>query len=947
MNARTALVIALAAGALRCEEVAGLDGFKVECPPGSEGLVCREEPRSLCSTAGSCLESRCGDRFADLGAGEQCDPPDGVACNAACRRVECGDGDVEGREQCEPPDGTRCDGECRRIPFCGDGLREGEEECDPVSDENCSSECIVVGPCGDTVLQPTEQCEDGNTTAMDGCDARCQLELAFRVESVVLASEPVPDFCEVDSNALGDFYVGAGAGPIFQGILTGSAAGPSPLLRLIDLADPTGTVAGSASLGVVEAMPDPAGGLPPPFAGTGAPPTVDFPFLVASESIDEAGLPLDVMPARTEARVLESGPGLFRLAFQSSGAALEVRDAHFRGLLRGTSQPRGGGSPAIQAADALYADAAGDGLCGVVTVDSLARIPVPDAITTPGRLQHCMNAPPNFHAYVSCGGGPVTAECNSLLDVMVGGCRQGGGVSFAPLQPDALLGAPLTVDAQNFYKVPEAQTSGNMSGYSAFFKLTAVRQRISGTIPPRPALDATCLTVEGASEPRCIDEKYGVFVDAGALAFGDGTRAAPFPSLAVGVLSLVNTPGKTIYVCGGTYDPIEVRFVSGLRIVGGFSCGDWTPGGGTTVIRGAQGLLIDSSVGVHIEGVTIEGDGLEGPVGPDLSYPHRVALQTNLSTVTLRRVHLIAGAGLDAARAFDAGPGFLGGAGEPGADACAASPNLGGYGGSGCTSPGGRGGSAGEGMSPGGDGEGSFGTGSGLGEDLAAWSCVEGQGRDGQSGTDGAPGAGGSGKGSLVASPLGWFSGRDGLAGGWGNPGSPGVGGGGSRAPIDPTECSALTVPVGASGGGGGGGGCGGEGGPGGVGGGWSVGLVSVSSVVVIEDSVIEAGPGGAGGDGARGGAGGLGGAGGPGGSSASTTAKPGCNGGRGGDGARGGPGGGGGGGHSIGIVYSGVMPTLTSTTITPSAGGPGGLGGGGLVGNAGEAGLSSQIEPF
>jgi hypothetical protein len=78
----------------------------------------------------------------------------------------------------------------------------------------------------------------------------------------------------------------------------------------------------------------------------------------------------------------------------------------------------------------------------------------------------------------------VDANCNSLLDVLVGGCK--AIACFVPAvnaqQPDA-AGSDndldeLSLEAKN--KVPSAQSDGNDDAYSSYFKLNANRARVTG-----------------------------------------------------------------------------------------------------------------------------------------------------------------------------------------------------------------------------------------------------------------------------------------------------------------------------------------------------------------------------------------------------------------------------------------------------------------------------------
>ncbi|MEW5849551.1 MAG: hypothetical protein AB2A00_12105 [Myxococcota bacterium] len=147
--------------------------------------------------------AECGDGTVD--PGEQCDPPDGTTCNAACQRMDdvpadwtcstsfyndgpcdcgcgaqdedcnslasgectynncpngqepvpgnnaecqptasvCGDGQVGVGEECDPPDGTTCDANCQLVdgPVCGNGVLEGDEQCDPPDGTTCDAAC--------------------------------------------------------------------------------------------------------------------------------------------------------------------------------------------------------------------------------------------------------------------------------------------------------------------------------------------------------------------------------------------------------------------------------------------------------------------------------------------------------------------------------------------------------------------------------------------------------------------------------------------------------------------------------------------------------------------------------------------------------------------------------------------------------------------------------------
>jgi hypothetical protein len=113
----------------------------------------------------------CGNGVVDAGAGEECDPPNGTTCDAACQRIPiCGDGFVDDPEVCDPPDGTTCAGDCTPIA-CGDGVVEGLEECDPPDGTTCAANCQRIPICGDGFVDAPETCDPPNGVT---CNAACQ-----------------------------------------------------------------------------------------------------------------------------------------------------------------------------------------------------------------------------------------------------------------------------------------------------------------------------------------------------------------------------------------------------------------------------------------------------------------------------------------------------------------------------------------------------------------------------------------------------------------------------------------------------------------------------------------------------------------------------------------------------------------------------------------------------
>jgi hypothetical protein len=434
--------------------------------------------------------------------------------------------------------------------------------------------------------------------------------------------------------------------------------------------------------------------------------------------------------------------------------------------------------------------------------------------------------------------------------------------------------------------------------------------------------------------------ELGVFVSSDAADdSGDGTKEAPFKTLAQGIAA---SAGKNVYVCVGASDYTEKVSLDatsdGIHIYGGFECANWT----YATTRSAQvlspsniALRIDGlKKGAHIENVSFQAADATGSGADASSYG---AFVTGSKGVVMTRVKIKAGAGHDGlATPPQAAPGENG---EEAGDApagtpfsCEANPDPVRKGGtwtleSSCHSQGG----------PGGTGTKSTGTapsgGSGIPTlHVTPLSGIDNGGpgaSDSSDGKDGLPGTtGDAGALGTEAPTSGSFTSAGYLvaAGKAGGNGYTGQGGGGGGASKGNGTC------FGASGGAGGMGGCGGTGGSPGEGGGASVGLLVWNSQVEIHASSISSGVGGSGGNGGKGGGGGAGAGGALGGTgSQGDGIAGGGRGGKGGPGGNGGSGSGGTGGPSYALVYSsGAKPTfdVTDTTLTAGNGGSEGVGG-------------------
>jgi hypothetical protein len=193
------------------------------------------------------------------------------------------------------------------------------------------------------------------------------------------------------------------------------------------------------------------------------------------------------------ARSLKAGPSTVSLALLLGGTlgVLEMRNARMAATLSGSPAPDVPSPPPSQLAAGLtvfqtmVGSGAGQGICGNITVESLANIPAPEAFTVGGGM--ACGACSNSHTYTYCGAGmPVASSCNSLLDVLVGGCKVVSCLATAvnPQQPD-VPGTDGDIDVLTLSgannKVASSQTTGNDDAYSSYFKFDANRAHITGS----------------------------------------------------------------------------------------------------------------------------------------------------------------------------------------------------------------------------------------------------------------------------------------------------------------------------------------------------------------------------------------------------------------------------------------------------------------------------------
>jgi cysteine-rich repeat protein len=334
--------------------------------------------------------------------------------------------------------------------------------------------------CGNGTIDGDEQCDDGNVLDLDGCDSQCHYEMVTRMTSISISGTAGPAFCVHPGNALGTKAITSLAlnqlnPPLLTDVTNGTVNVFTQFLALSDL---TGVSATGFQLGVLDGKLDPAKGTWPT-AGN----PVDWWFLVDPTTVSN-GVPTGLLTGGAlAAGALTAGPSTVNvdLTLGGSPASLTMRDAKIAAEIPATPAPDVPAPPPMKLAagitvfQTITATAAGQGLCGDITVQSLAQIPIPSALTT--GTTKCSES------YTYCGASmPVSASCNSLLDVLVGGCKVFGLAAVNATQPDVPPSAGgavvnLTVGAGGKVTVPTADQD---EAYSAYLQFAADRAHFTG-----------------------------------------------------------------------------------------------------------------------------------------------------------------------------------------------------------------------------------------------------------------------------------------------------------------------------------------------------------------------------------------------------------------------------------------------------------------------------------
>ena len=473
-----------------------------------------------------------------------------------------------------------------------------------------------------------------------------------------------------------------------------------------------------------------------------------------------------------------------------------------------------------------------------------------------------------------------------------GGLHTGGG-SGNP--PGGNAGAPASGgSAGNGAEGGEAVASGGTADATGGESGSGGQAGEGGSTEPTAPCDAMKSPLE---QPCLISDAFAVFASSVATG-GNGSEKSPLSSLAAAI-EQAEREGKIVIACGGVYsEPLELAGLTArtrLRVFGGFTCtsNEWTSGGSPTKVQPTEGLALhlDNVHDIIFADLQFLAAPAQAPGGTSIA-----AIIEGSTGIELERVSLVASDGEDgangaatparAAKAPNGNPSEA----SAGADPQTECP---------CESSGGRGGDRADTSTlNGGAGLPALGAGAGG---KGGSMCLPGGA--GMTPEPSAPGFGASNLGALVGSEWQPADGEP------GEDGTIGQGGGGGGGDTD------------GYGGGGACGGCGGKGGEAGRGGGASIGLILLGSEVAMTECTITTGDGGNGGAGRPGQPGQPGGDGGP-----STSA---CIGGNGGSGGDGGPGGGGAGGVSVGILFRGDEPKVSTVDFELGDAGEGGDGGG------------------
>ena len=350
------------------------------------------------------------------------------------------------------------------------GLLSSLAACTTSTEDVESDESAVSDPCGNGVRDQGEQCDDGNKNNLDGCSSTCKFEQTHRLNSITMQFN-TDSFCT--SNAIGGAIKSVAQGQIGDAIKGAVNDGSiSILLAASNLTDPTGAN-GTLSLSSYVGAPVNASQL-----------GLDSVFTASKSSLNPDLTPLVTMGASTASSQLSAGPGnvAFSLALAGPPVDVSLSNAKMKASVGAASAPGGHlASEHLDPALTTFASLTNGQMCGDISAASLAAVPVPDQLTS---------------GSTSCSQGYTSA--NSMLDVIVGGCKVFIVTALGATQPDKQAATAPAAGAGAPYKLTTSGTkvtgckdkSGasvdlnaclKSAAFSAAFKFTSNRVSVRGT----------------------------------------------------------------------------------------------------------------------------------------------------------------------------------------------------------------------------------------------------------------------------------------------------------------------------------------------------------------------------------------------------------------------------------------------------------------------------------
>jgi cysteine-rich repeat protein len=340
-----------------------------------------------------------------------------------------------------------------------------------------ASPCVAQ-VCGNGIVEPPEECDDGAFMRLDGCAPDCTFEHVQRMTMLALADGTGPATCTPATNVFGSAFSGAGLTAVNTQLATVIADRTlNQLLQILDLDDPAGADDPVLEVGLLGSDPDVGGPAP----------GLDAWYVAQPGFLDPDDLPALRLSGATAVRELTAGPGRIEISFL--GGLIAARDARLSAVVGATTSlpgpPPGQFAPGFSAFEGLTADDGNHGICANLTVGSLALIPLPQEFTAGGAAE-CSSSCAGSRSYTWCGpGNPVGPGCNSMLDLMVGGCAVFPPLCIgvvAPTQPDVGTGGQPPVVLVGDPVTGKVSVTEPEDAYSTWFEFTSERVHMTNNI---------------------------------------------------------------------------------------------------------------------------------------------------------------------------------------------------------------------------------------------------------------------------------------------------------------------------------------------------------------------------------------------------------------------------------------------------------------------------------